>query len=196
MSLQLSKTASASGVPVWQKVYDLLPGGFTLVITNLAVGNKVVAGTPLLCSETSRTATVVKTATMQASAGNTDTDYKVLKGHHFKVGDYLASVVGGKAYAITAIDTTNAAYDLLTVGTTLAVVLAAGDVLFQSSATGASAAALTATPNALLHEEAYVVDGYTAVNGVVRGNVFERRIPGLLSTFKTALKGIIFSGTY
>jgi hypothetical protein len=51
--------------------------------------------------ESTRVAKVVKLAKVYENATNTATDIKVYKGHMFKVGDYLASVVGGKAYAIT-----------------------------------------------------------------------------------------------
>ena len=199
MGLQPVKTISTGGIPVWIDIKQLYPGGFTLVTTGLNTANLVVAGTPLLVSETARTATVVKTAILQADAADNATTYRVLKGHHFAVGDYLAQVVGGKAYAITAIDTSNAAYDVLTVGTTLGVALTATDgiVLFQSSATGAAAAALTATPNALLQSDC-AVESFTGVNAVMQGLVYERRTPGLLAAFKTALKvlGIQFSATY
>ena len=49
---------------------------------------------------------VVKIAVLSAEATDTATDIKVNKGHNFKVGDFVMADEGGKAYAITAITTT------------------------------------------------------------------------------------------
>ena len=48
---------------------------------------------------------VIKTAILQADVTNSATDYKVLKGHNFKVGDVIMLATSAKAYAITAITT-------------------------------------------------------------------------------------------
>jgi hypothetical protein len=196
MSLQPVKTAVSYGVVVFQKVYENAQGGFTLSTTGLTSGYTIPEGAPFGYNEATRVATLLKTAQMYSSATNTDTTYQVKKGHAFAVGDYLAQVVGGKAYAITAIDTSNANYDVLTVGTTLAVTLSAGDVLFKSSATGASAAVLDVTVKGLLFSSK-VVGSDDSVSIVVRGTVYARRYtPGYPSAVQTALSNIIFSQSY
>jgi hypothetical protein len=196
MSLQPVKTTISYGVEVFQRVYENAQGGFTLSTTGLTSGYMIPEGAPFGYNEATRVATLLKTAQMYASATNVATTYNVLKGHAFAVGDYLASVVGGKAYAITAIDTSNAAYDILTVGTTLAVTLSAGDILFKSSATGASAAALDVTVRGLLYSPK-VVGSDDSVSVVVRGTIYERRYtPGFPSAVKSALPSIIFSQSY
>ena len=58
------------------------------------------------------------------------------------VGDVIAT--GKKGVACTAVDTSNAAYDVVTVS--LGTVLAAGTVLYQAAAASASAAAPIYTP--------------------------------------------------
>jgi hypothetical protein len=196
MSLQPVKTTISSGVEVFQKVYENAQGGFTLSTTGLTSGYTIPEGAPFGYNEATRVATLLKTAQMYASATNTDVTYQVKKGHAFATGDYLASVVGGKAYAITAIDTSNAAYDILTVGTTLAVTLSAGDVLFKSSATGASAAALDVTVKGLLYSSK-VVGTDDSVSIALRATVYARRYtPGYPSAVQTALPNIIFSQSY
>jgi hypothetical protein len=195
MGLQPVKTTVSSGVPVWQKVLEVAQGGFILDNSVLTDGDTVKAGTPIGINESTRKAKVVKTAQLHANALNSDTDYQVEKGHHFKVGDKVGKTEGGAAYAITAIDTSNADYDVITVGTTLGVALTAGDVLFESSASGGSAAAVAVTPNGLLYDDVDVADG-ASLSVVLRGTVYDRRIPAAGSVVKAKIPQIIFSQSY
>jgi hypothetical protein len=192
--LQPVSTSAAGSTVVWQHIADqgTLQGGFSLDESTLTAGETIKAGQPLACNESTRKAKVVKVAEMYASATNTATDYDVKKGHHFKVGDYLASVAGGKAYAITVIDTSDANFDTLTVGTTLAVTLSAGDVLFQSSATGASSAAYSDTVNGLLKND-LEVSADAPVTAVNDGKIYARRAPAVNSVMKALVPKIIYS---
>lgn len=196
MGLQPQKTTVNSGVPVFQKVLETAQGGFVLDDSVLPAGNTVKAGTPISINEATRKAKVSKVAEVYANASNSATSFQVKKTHQFKVGDYIAKAVGGAAYAITAIDTSNASYDTVTVGTTLGVALTAGDALFQSSATGASAAVVANTPNGLLYEDTDVSNG-ASVSVVLRGTVYDRRIPLIGSVVKALIpSNIIFSQSY
>jgi len=68
---------------------------------------------------------------MKCETGTTTTSLKVLTaGNQFKVGDFVGSVVGGKAYAITDI-TASTIYDVMTVGTAIDDPLANGDFIYQ-----------------------------------------------------------------
>lgn len=139
-------------------------GGFTLDKSALpSAMDYLLKGALMSVNRATRAAKVVKNAIVQADATNTATAIKVKKNHVFVVGNYIAKTVGGAAYAITAIDTTNADYDQLTVGTTLGVALTAGDVLFQSSATGAAAAAEANVANGILLHDAQLEE-HTTVN--------------------------------
>lgn len=95
---------------------------------------------------------VVKFALVQTNAANDATTIKIYKGHDFKVGDKVFAVEGGKNYGISAIDTSNSAYDQITVGTTLGVALTADvSYIFQGVATtGASAGAFLHAPFAVV----------------------------------------------
>lgn len=190
------KESAVIGVPVFQKVNETAQGGFRLDIAPLTAGDTIAAGTPISYDESTRIAKVVKTAVAAANATNTATDYQVKKGHNLKVGDYLALGVGSKAYAITAIDTSNAGYDVVTVGTTLGAAVTAGDVFFQSSATGASAAVVSGTARGLLYQDTVVETG-ADVAVVIDGTVYERRVPnGIPSAVKSALPKIFFSQSF
>lgn len=193
--LQPVKTTVNGGIPVWQNRIETVQGGFTLDASLLTAGDTVKAGQALGYDESTRMAKVVKQAKVYENATNSATAIKVYKGHHLKQGDYVALTVGGAAYAITAIDATNAAYDTLTVGTTLGVALTADtSVLFQSSATGASAAAYSVTAKGLLYEDVTVATG-ASVSIVSRGTVYERRVPAATAVSKAAMPHIIYSSS-
>ncbi|MHA4844419.1 hypothetical protein ACX0G7_09655 [Flavitalea antarctica] len=196
MSLQPTTSSVKSGLQVWQKVFETVQGGLGLDTTGITgFTHYLPAGTPVIFDEATRLAKVLKTAEVTEAAGGAAVAYKVKKNHCFKVGDYLARVVGGAAYAITAIDTTTSTlYDTLTVGTTLGAA-AVGAGLFQSSATGASAAALMYTPNGLTYDE-YELGKTDSVSVVIRGTIYARRTFAQQASVKTALSLIQFSNSY
>lgn len=193
------RTYATASIPVWMrdKALELVQGGFVLVTTGLFPGQIIPPGTPLIYDESQRTATLGHFAKMYAAASNSATSYQVNKGHNLIVGDNLAAVTGGAAEAITAIDPTNAAYDTITVGTTLGVAVTVGESLFASTAAGESAAALPAF-NGLLYEETLFEGPYqVAVSAVIRGTVYARRVP--YTSQLAALPGlahIIYSQSY
>lgn len=159
------------------------PDGFT-------VASVTVAGTG-----TSDLSTAVLNASVTLAGGSEAQDYKVKKGHFLVVGEYVGATVGGAAYAISAIDTSNADYDIITLATTLGA-LDAGTVLFKSSATGATNAALHVTPNGLLLDYVKIEDNVSC-SLVIRGTVYKKRVAnGIHSAVQTALPNIIFNNSY
>lgn len=193
MAMGLTRDVGVNPIPWWQGTDDdisLVQGGFALVITGLALGLVLPGGTPMSYDESARTATPVVTATLYANAGATDTVYQIKKLSGFKVGDYFATgAAGGKAYAITAIDTSNAAYDAVTVGTTIGAATA-GDLMYKSTATGATASAYP-TISGLLYDDTVVTAG-ESVTIVWRASVYARRVP-YNATIAAALPSIKFS---
>jgi hypothetical protein len=203
MSAGLKRTLTVGSAPVFQgyaKDRQIAQGGFLLDTTGLTLDTAstpsvIPAGSPIGFDESTRVAKVLKTAKVQTNATNSATAIKVYKGHQFAVGDYVATAVGGAAYAITAIDTSNAAYDQLTVGTTLGVALTADtSYLFQSSATGATAAVFNVAPKGLLWSDARVATG-ESVSVVIRGTAYARRVP-YFADLATALPSIIYSQSF
>ena len=195
MGLGLKKTTLNESAPVFQAMHETAQGGFKLDTTDLVAGAILVAGTPIAFDEATRLAKPVKTAVLQADAANNATNYRVKKGHLLKVGENFGATKGGAAYAITAIDTSNPAYDQLTLGTTLGVALTTGTSLFQSSATGGSAAAVSGVAKGLLFEDTEV-EANQSLSVVLRGTVYERRIPGVPDEIKAVLPNIIFSKSF
>jgi hypothetical protein len=198
MGFKITQQTISGGKTIYVQAMELATGGFTLDTSNLAAGTEVLAGSVMGFDEATRKAKVLKVAVLHANAADDATTYQVKKGHPLQVGDYIGVVVGGKAYAITEIDSTNADYDVLTVGTTLGVALTAADgvVLFQSSATGASACAYgSGDPKGLLYEDVKAEDN-TSCGVLLRGTVYERRIPKIAAGVKAYLPNIIFSNSY
>ena len=107
-----------------------IPGGVTVSVANLG-GSSLFEGTPIGkgkngAFEVCKTAQVITQADVSAKT------YEVAKGHHFKVGDRFATA-DCDGQAITAIDKSNPAKDIITVGTTLGAVVKAGTCAFESS---------------------------------------------------------------
>ncbi len=135
---------------------------------------------------------VVKTAKVVEAVGSTGTTIKVAKGHHFKTGDVIMAEVNGKAYAISAIDTTSqATYDTITIGTTLGAI-AKDAVLMLAAGAGASGSAFKYTPKALTgdHYDVKSLENHL-VSAVTIGQFKESNIPPISSAILSALKGIV-----
>ena len=101
--------------------------------------------------------------------------------------------VGAKAYAITAIDTSEATYDTITVGTTLGEAANVGDALVQASAQSASnTSAFKYAPKALVGDsyEVKVLDNHLVV-AVTIGQFKESVIPAQNGDIKAALPGSV-----
>ena len=196
MGLKLVKTETSGRIPVIIKGIEVATGGFKLVTTGLPANQLVPVGTPISCNEETRQAVVLKSAILASNVADDAVEYPVKKGHFLVVGEYLGASEGGAAYAITEIDTSNAAYDVVTVGTTLGVALSAGAVLFKSSATGATAAALHVAPTGLLWEDVKIEDN-TSLSSLIRGTVYAKRIAnGAHEAVRKALPLIVFSESY
>lgn len=193
----LTKTSATQGVPVFNGKVETVSGGFKLDTSVLPADAYVEPGMPLGFDESTRIAKVVKLAIVQANATNSATDIRVKKGHLFQVGDNVGAAVGGAAYDITAIDTSAADYDVLTVSTTLGVALTADtSVLFESSATGAAAAAYAVTARGLNYMSTKVETG-ADVAAVYDGVVYERRITGgMTDAVKALIPKVFFSQSY
>lgn len=194
MGMGYKRSFSTGDIPVFQgtgKDIQHAQGGFLLDSTGLAAGFVIKAGTPMSFDEATRIAKPLTAGVVIEAAGAAATDYKVLKNSAFKVGDNFAAVTGGKAYPITAINTSNADYDVITVGTTIGAVVAGGFV-FASSTTGVSNSAFSV--KGLLYRDT-VVGVDDSVSVVIRGTVYARRVP-YSANLETALPHIIYSQSF
>ncbi len=124
-----------------------VPGGVSMTLADLVAGQVVQEAVPLSAPASGKR-TVCKQAKLLA--GSTTTVFVVdSQLHNFKVGEYLMQAVGGLAYAITDITDNGDGTSAITVGTALESGTA-GVFIYQSSATGATAGALSNTAKVIL----------------------------------------------
>lgn len=132
MKMTVKRRKDTSVKKVFQHRIADIRGGVGVKTSNLG-GDYLFEGTPLgapvdgLCE-------VVKIARVVKTVGTSDNTIEVEKGHHFKVGDYATSNEKAKAYAITAIDKTNSAKDVITVATTLGAKIEVGGFIVEAAA--------------------------------------------------------------
>lgn len=182
--MRIKETTYAGEIPVFQidDATRSVQGGFTLDKSNLANGTKVGRGAVILFDEATRSAKLVKTAKVVEAANGTATSYKVAKGHIFAVGGNF----GGKE--ITAIDTTNADYDTITVAATIGTAQVLGAVVTDGQA-------LTDYVG-LNYHEFEVHSGDVEVTVLISGTVYERRTTGIGATIGAKMPRIIRSQSY
>lgn len=131
---------------IWRGECKMLPGGFALS-QSFVIGTVIFRGAPICVDFDTMTAAVCKTARV-VSGGSTSAP-RVSKCNYFQVGDRLMKV--GKDDAsptITAIDSSNAGYDVLTLSAAISG-LAANNVLVEASgyvAAGTGTSAVSAAP--------------------------------------------------
>jgi len=135
-AIVFEKTKYTGKQPVFFGSPEVLPGTFKLKQA-FANGTPIPKGTPIQLDFTLMEAGVVKVA--KVVAGGTTTIPFVQKGHLLAVGDVVMKI--GKtdlSVTVSAINTSNASYDAVTLSGAVAT-LAAGDFLQECSATAAAA---------------------------------------------------------
>ncbi|MGN5953212.1 hypothetical protein ACP6L2_01230 [Sphingobacterium lactis] len=196
MGLKITERRDTPQVPIEVSYFEDFPGGGTLKTDGLIQGDVIQRGVLGNFDEATRLFSVLKTFVVAETAANNAVNIKIKKTVNEQpnlalVGTIVSFEVGGTAYAVTAIDKSNIDYDTITIGTTLGVSLPAGSVLFESSATGATAGTLKVNVNGWLREDADV-DQNEFVSVGRRGTLYERRLPQAVpQAVKDALKGLI-----
>lgn len=91
---------------------------------------------------------VVKTATVSADVAEAEAEktVKVEKLHNFKSGDFVMAKVGGVAVKIASIDTSNKAYDVLTLSAALGAVSKGSQIAEAKEAAAQNTSALKYQP--------------------------------------------------
>jgi hypothetical protein len=159
-----------------ESVYKLT-GGFTLDKSNLKDGTDYLdKGSMLAVDFTARTATFVKTARVMEAAAADAVVYKVDKNHQFKVGDFFALVESGKAEGISAIDTSNASFDALTLDATIGAANE-GDIAFEAAGQSADASAQKNMAKVMLIHDVQLQE-HTTVNAAIQiFEIIEKNLP-------------------
>jgi hypothetical protein len=192
MSLRIDRKQDKRTVSALTHLLADVPNGVTVSAADLVAGGILSAGS-YIGVDTAGLYHLIKTAKLTEAATATATTYKVAKGHHFKTGDFITSDIGAKAYAITSVDTTaDATYDVITVGTTLGVALAAGAALVQAAAE-ATKAEYKYTPKAVLGDSYDVAALNNHLCVAVTIGQFKAAIsPAATSTLRAAVPTVVF----
>lgn len=135
----------AAGTPspvVFEKVIGEKPGGGIVANPTFDIAPGTAIG------EDAGALKPIKAFRLVKAVLEGDTEIEIAKGSGVKVGDVIAK--GKKGVACTAVDTTNATKDVVTV--TMGVAIANGTVLYQAAAASADAAAPIYTPKFLTGE--------------------------------------------
>ncbi len=139
-------------------------GAYRLDIEGLTVGTTLPRFTPVVADLTSRTVKVVKNVKVVVEAAADATSVNVAKNSLAYVGMLLGT--GAKGAKVTAIDTSNTAYDTLTLEAAFGVKIAADTVLFEASAAGGTTPKNTA--NFVIYESTKVEKGIVLVALIMR----------------------------
>lgn len=187
--LNIKTQKATSGVPIWQsKTLENASGGFSLEDV-FPAGEVIPAGTPIEADEATRKAKVAKIAILQAQASETETNYKVLKGHLLQVGMEV-KFGSASAQSITKVDKSNADYDILTLSATLGVQIESGQAVLEESTN-------VSKIKGLLYEAVTIgANKLASVSVTIRGTVYARRIPPVSEEVKKQLPNIVFSESY
>lgn len=171
---------------VLHRVADI-PGGVSVKVADLG-GNALFEGTPL-AKGANGLYQVVKTAQIVTAAAAEAVTYEVAKGHHFKVGDRFATA-SCNGQVITAIDKTDSAKDVITVGTTLGAAITAGTCAFESSGADKT---LKYTPVGVAGQNQDVGSGDNLFTDIwVIGVLNDATAPIVTDAIKGAMKGILY----
>ncbi len=192
--MQIKTDKARTGIPIWQsKNTQVAQGGFTLddSVYNRE-GDVVPGGIPICFDESTRLAVTAKYAIAQATATGTATTYKIEKGHNFSVGNEVCVAGACTPKEIVKIETDNADYDTIEVDATLGKAVAVGDAIYI-----AEEGYKPLTPNGLLYSDVVIdSNGVADIAVVLRGTVYERRIPQIPEVVKENMPLIIFSQSY
>lgn len=190
--MNVKKTTEYQYMPFIVKELEDHQGGLSIALTDLRSDVDHVPPGAFVGVDTNGLGHVIKSAVLLADVANNATTLRIPKQHPFKTGLFVTSKDKSsvKAYAITAIDTTNAEYDTITVGTTLGVALTTGNYLVEVKAQDAvgGAGELQYTPVGISKREIDTTGSHASVGVLVRGTVNVANMAyGAPKAFKDAL---------
>lgn len=158
--LGTKKVETSAGIPIWQRPPQNAQGGFGLDMAGLSEGVNIPAGTLTVYDEGTRFAKVIKSARAYEAVSVASTTVKVAKGNFYLKGDSF------KSKTVSAIDTTNEAYDVFTLSE--GVTVNKDEVVYSEAVTNKKTGLLYSGVEASTNE---------VVSVAIAGTVYARRIP-------------------
>lgn len=199
---QASRNYGGARVVFTGTVKGVTSGQYDVDLTTLpeVAHGFVPAGTPVAVDDAPTERTIKVHYAFEVVAGGTTTAVRVKKGwegSRARVGMAVmvmpASVTGtGKAVAITAVDRTNADYDVITIATL--GTLTAGTILVEADKVSDDAATIKVLPNAFLFYDvvkdpnAINMWGVDALYSQVDGVLLTRRVPPIAPIIREYLR--------
>ena len=184
------------GIQVFTQAINVTMTGAKVALADLpTAGNSLLAGTPVLSDSYNHTATVHYAFEVVNVAGAVLQLKKRQGSTTAKVGMFLMESTAdlattGTAATILSIDTSNEAYDIVTLSAALTG-LAVGDTVYEANQDGAGAV-VKVIPNAITAYETLVnsntVHATVAIGFNGDGEIFERRISPITPAIRVALK--------
>lgn len=171
-SLAITKESDTAGAVIFDKILEDWNGGAVLARARLKDGTTQIPKGALLYI-LDGIAQIVKTAT--GITGGTTTAIRVNKSHQFKVGEHIMIEGTTTSQTITAIDTTNDAYDIISIAATIGTITD-GTVIVEAAAQGTTPVPLYVA-NSILKDLTDVQRANPSVSGVVRGSVRGNELP-------------------
>lgn len=133
-------------------------GPYKLDTTNLTVGDNLPSFIPIAANLKNKKCYVVRNVKVTEAYVSGATSLKIKKGSYAYVGMHIGN--GTKGATVSAINKSNASYDLLTI-TDFGANLAVGDVLFEATAVAGTTPRNVA--NSALYESRKVEDGINLI---------------------------------
>lgn len=133
-------------------------GPYKLDTTNLTVGDNLPSFIPIAANLKNKKCYVVRNVKVTEAYVSGATSLKIKKGSYPYVGMHIGN--GTKGATVSAINKSNASYDLLTI-TDFGANLAVGDVLFEATAVAGTTPKNVA--NSALYESRKVEDGINLI---------------------------------
>lgn len=174
MAIKFKKESYAGTKPhIWPGSSKPLPGGFKPE-QSFAVGTVIPEATPIRVDFEKRSAAVCKSATILD--GGTTTAPRVAKGTLFQVGDKIMKVGGTTLGEVASVDTTNAAYDIITLKAAYTGLVKGDNIVEGVESGGAVKAAYT--PNAVTPvENKFDGKGIDVLDAAYEAIVLYRNLP-------------------
>lgn len=197
MGLGPIRDTVGNAIPVFKKVFELFTGGFHFTRNDNV---ELPAGCLLNVNEATRLATPIKLGVIHTTPTGAALPIRVFKGSLLEVGDYIAVATSGGtagiATAISAIDTSPAGWDLISIGSGFADFgasgAATGDLLIHcatAAASGAHSSFITANTFSAFDT---TVESDGQVNGIVRGTIYANRAHrGYLNNVRTRYAALL-----
>lgn len=165
--------------PGIEKIIEDIQGGGTIARAELKGTIDELPPLVVVGKDTNGLYHVVKTAAVTAIAASDAVAIQVAKNHAFKVGEAVTvgGAMTGASELITAIDKSNAGYDIITVAATIGAA-AIGNVLVLAEAKAAAKAAkFKYTPEVITMNKVDVTVANQQSGLLVRGTVNEAVMP-------------------